>query len=527
MQRTTTATAMDVVDDYLAAVSQRGRVAMPPAGFQPDWDDQPSRHTPHIGADRIALPHQPSTMPATVDRLAAGDRPVSRAWELPDIGWVLRSVYSPQDRRLRITWNQDTRVRELYPEAIWGRGAASGGGMYPLEVYLVTDGALAGLAPGVYHYSTAHHALEPLSIGDEVSTIAEAVGSDAGTFLVVTARFWKNSFKYNSFAYHVVTQDTGAFMYAAGLLARSIGRPFSPRLRFDAVSVDRVLAVTDGAETALAVVPLLAASPRAIRLAVRRTEVRAFERSRRTLQFEMVDAVHRAVTSHPAAAPAAADELDTGRPDVGPGSDGLIVRLPEPTALPGEDPSSVLRRRRSSFGAFSSTAPIGQDQVHRILVAAAEATASALPNERVRPVLSLFATRIDNLEPGAYRFDGEIGGLRLLSPDDRIDRFLQRNYFLSNYNLDTASGVIAVGLDWTAIRAQDGAVGYRIANAVAAAVGQSVNITATAIGLGSGIVLGFDNISFDELIDDGTKTFLFVIIGRDRDGGAHYRFDIA
>ena len=66
--------------------------------------------------------------------------------------------------------------------------------------------------------------------------VREALGGDAlgdtDQFLLASVRFWKNSYKYNSFCYHVVTQDLGALLGTWELVARGLGRPLHRALWF-------------------------------------------------------------------------------------------------------------------------------------------------------------------------------------------------------------------------------------------------------------------------------------------------------
>lgn len=154
-------------------------------------------------------------------------------------------------------WNQDVAKRTHFEHAVWGRGTASGGGMYPVELYLVS-GASGPLLPGVYHYHTGQHVLERLLLGDVGSTVRAALGA-AGTgdsFLLAAIRFWKNSFEYNSFCYHVVTQDLGALLGSWELLAGALGVPLRRLLCFDPAPLDRLLGFDSDQEGVFAVVPV-------------------------------------------------------------------------------------------------------------------------------------------------------------------------------------------------------------------------------------------------------------------------------
>jgi SagB-type dehydrogenase family enzyme len=519
-------TGLDVVETYLESVFRRGRQPMEPIGFSPDWADQPSRHTTHLSASRSPLPPGPvdSDVPPAellLPRPGTGQRD---DWTLAELAAVLRAAYGTVNRRLRVSWNQDSHVRQVYSEAIWGRGAASGGGMYPLEVYLVVADDRLGVLPGVYHYSTAHHELERLALRP-----AAVPGGDdpAPAYLAVTARFWKNSFKYNSFCYHVVTQDVGALVEVVRLLAASAGLSVRPQLLFDDRSHNRSLGLREDEESVLALVPLTSGSaPRTVgATGSPRTDVA--ERSRRVLTFPTVTEVHRAVLDAGLVAPVAEPVPRTREPVPGP-----RLELPPPE-LAGRHArmEDVVRERRSSFGSFAAGAGIDLAQLSGILAAGAAATewdADVDAVGRGNPTLHVLVNNMPDLASGAYSYLPGTHELAVVQ-QRRLAEELQRAYYLSNYNLQEASAVIAVAADWAAARDAHGARAYRSVNFGVAAVAQAVNVAATASDVASGIVLGFDNLTIDELLGFSAphrRTFLFVILGEEATRPAAYTYEL-
>ncbi|MFD0599539.1 hypothetical protein ACFQZ4_50480 [Catellatospora coxensis] len=207
--------------------------------------------------------------------------------------------------------------------------------------------------------------MERLLAGDvteQVRAAAPHAAEIAATdqFLLVTVKFWKNAFKYNSFCYHVVTMDLGALLGTWRLWNAAQGLPATPTLWFDDAKLNGLLGLDGFGESVLAVVPLPWARPAAPGTAsaaalpgadpaVGRAE---WERSLSVHRFTQVEAVHQATlldaSARPPAAGAAADAA--ARP----------VRVAaEPVSLPppdfdrlDADVAAVLRRRRSSFGAF-------------------------------------------------------------------------------------------------------------------------------------------------------------------------------
>ncbi|MBM0278112.1 SagB family peptide dehydrogenase [Micromonospora tarensis] len=297
--------AVEVVREYTEAVFRRARTPMEPLNYEVDWVDQPSRHKSYPDAPRLPLPVAVPELPTLRDLHTGAHPPPTSGWSLTSLAALLRLSYGVLDRRLAVNWNQDVAKRAHFEHAVWGRGTASGGGMYPVELYLVA-GADGPLLPGVYHYHTGAHVLERLLAGDLTGSVRAALDADAdagGSYLLASIRFWKNSFKYNSFCYHVVTQDLGALLGSWDLLAPALGVPVRRLLCFDPAPLDRLLDLDGDAESVFAVVPVDfgagAARPAAVEAEVR-ARYPAFERSRRVREFPTVTAVHRAAAARTA-----------------------------------------------------------------------------------------------------------------------------------------------------------------------------------------------------------------------------------
>jgi len=497
--------------DYLDAVFNRARVPLPPAGFEPDWSDRASRHRVYPGAERLPLPPVPHRLDAAVGELG-----ISRPYRVADVATLLQLSCGLLGRRLDVNGNQDVTARASYPSAVWSRGAASGGGMYPVEVFWAS-GPSGTLLPGVYHYSTAEHALRRVLTGDVTAQIRGAVSLPVADrtdqFLLAAVRFWKNSFKYNSFCYHVVAQDVGALLGTWGLIGRAQGVELPRLLWFDDEPLNRLLGLDLDGVGVFAVVPLPGGATRGTAGGSRvvRTSI---ERSRRVIRFPLVEQVHRASLvdgeprPDPAGAPAATPvPLEPAR----------RLPLPEPVPLPASL-GDALVRRRSAFGAFHSGAGIPAAALSTVLASAAagrsyrcDVKADDVPLTR----LHVLVNRVPGIDPGAYAYDGTLSAVGPGVGD--MGAFLQRSYQLSNYAMRDVSAVVAISGRPAAAISVWGNRGYRILSAEVGAVAQTVYVAAAALGVACGAVLGLDNVALDAALGLGAgsdeKTMLFVLLG--------------
>jgi SagB-type dehydrogenase family enzyme len=527
--------------EYAEAMFNRGRVPIEPRDFQPNWHDQPSKHKTYLGVPRLPLP---AGLPGlgTVGEALDGDAAKGADWTLDALATLFRLSYGLLDRRLRVGWNQDIDDRVRYDQALWGRGTASGGGMYPLETYWVAGGS-APVAPGVYHYATAHHGLERLLTGDVSDRVRQALGEDPGTdqFLLVTVRFWKNSYKYNSFCYHVVTQDAGAMLGTWELLARGLGRPLHRALWFADESLNALLGLETLEESVLAVVPLPWAGGDRPTGSVgtdgpatgreRLVDRPYFERSREILRFEQTEQAHLATLvgeeeAHTRPVAVAGSAVIPTATSTAPATS--YVRLPPPA--PGEDElGGVLRRRRSSFGAFTAQPPMSLGELGTVLAGgcsaqrySADVKAADVPLTR----LYVLANRVSGLAAGTYAYDADGHRLALIA-ERELSVFLQRAYYLSNYNLDQVAAVVAIAAKLDSALELFGGRGYRVLSTEVGAVAQAAYVAASASGVGCGAVLGFDNPAIDESVGldrSDERTFLFLLLGHERTDPADFDY---
>lgn len=108
------------------------------------------------------------------------------------------------------------------------RAVASGGALYPLELYVVAF-AIDGLKPGVYHYGSEAGALDAVRLGTSLAEFKAAVNCEgidaehAAAALVVSAAFRRSTVKYLDRGYRMVLMEAGEVAQNLGLLTTSMG----------------------------------------------------------------------------------------------------------------------------------------------------------------------------------------------------------------------------------------------------------------------------------------------------------------
>jgi oxazoline/thiazoline dehydrogenase len=110
-------------------------------------------------------------------------------------------------------------TQRVYP----GTGAA-----YELELYLAID-RCNGIPSGLYHYDPLHHRVEPLSEKtSELEQLLQSAGSTVHAsipqiLIIVSARFLRISFHYESISYAAILKDVGVLYQTFYLVANAMG----------------------------------------------------------------------------------------------------------------------------------------------------------------------------------------------------------------------------------------------------------------------------------------------------------------
>jgi len=113
-----------------------------------------------------------------------------------------------------------------------GRTYPSGGGLYPLEVYIASRNVV-GVPAGLYHYSPLKHCLESLGGGSsgyhvlDNLTQTDAAGSCHAAILI-SAVFMRTQYKYGLRGYRFVLLEAGHLMQNLSLVAPALGLGITP-----------------------------------------------------------------------------------------------------------------------------------------------------------------------------------------------------------------------------------------------------------------------------------------------------------
>lgn len=172
------------------------------------------------------LPHLPLTHLPEVDHSAEHDA----------MRQLIRRPSCQQFRRQRLSdsvlgsvlWlSYGTYPGESLPNGGRRRPVASGGGLYPLEIYIIADVQDRG-QKGLYHYNVHRHGLEELRASVSTSDL-QRLGRqgellvEAPAVVLITSLFWRSRFKYGLRGYRFAVLEAGALIQQLSLVAQSLG----------------------------------------------------------------------------------------------------------------------------------------------------------------------------------------------------------------------------------------------------------------------------------------------------------------
>jgi len=144
------------------------------------------------------------------------------------------------------------------------RTIPSGGALFPLEVYVAVRDVDA-LPPGLYHYDPEDHSLDELRRGPEAERLAHCLvqhelASEAAAAILISAVFFRSTFKYGDRGYRFVLLEAGHLAQNALLAAHSLGLAGAPIGGYLDRDVDEWLGL-DGIDESTVYMVLIGAEP--------------------------------------------------------------------------------------------------------------------------------------------------------------------------------------------------------------------------------------------------------------------------
>jgi SagB-type dehydrogenase family enzyme len=435
-----------------------------------DWDVKPLPFKIYPDLPAIPLPRE--LPPLDLDALVALSPPLAAPGALDLEGLAALLFFSAGvTKTLRYPGGGEVHFR----------AAPSTGALYQTEIYVVA-GDVVGLEAGVYHFSPGDFALRRLRAGDFRGAVALAAADEALAMrpvtLVLSAIYWRNTWKYQARGYRHLFWDSGTLLSHLLASASALGLPARIEMAFVDAEVNALLgldAVTEGA-LALAVIggdatpappaPVIAPLHAVVvPLSTSAVEypllVQAYADSSLDTEAEVLDWRERAATA--SNAPTARD----------------MALLPSPLREAGRGLGETVQARGSTRE-FSGEA-IGAEQLSTALFYATR----EIPWDAGSALVDLYLAihRVDGVRTGAYRYDRAAHALEPLKLGD----FRAESAFLClEQPLGGASSATAFFLaDLESALPRLGNRGYRAVNLEAGIAGGRLYLCAYAQRFGA------------------------------------------
>ena len=353
------------------------------------------------------------------------------------------------------------------------RAAASAGALYPSELYVATGGEGDGAPAGLYHYGSARHALTLLRDGD--------LTDGAGPAFVLSAVFFRSSWKYGRRAYRYHLLDTGHLAEGLALAGAEAGDPLELFADHDEDALAAALSIDPDREAPLLVVRRTGAPPLRVPpgLSADPGLAAASVVSARERREAEILAVHDAAR-HPlrGGAPSASEPSAVGLRAVG---------APRPLApSPSERgflPLAEAVVARRSLRAYEAGGGLDRDRLDSLLWALAEQPGVPEPPwSRSVHLAVLAGVGVEGLEPGLHLVDRRERTVALVRRGD-LHRPMAAACLDQRWLAAAPVHLLLVG-DLDAVD-RDGPRAYRHAMLTAGRLGQRAYVAATALGLGA------------------------------------------
>ena len=218
------------------------------SGHALDWDNKPFPFKVYTDAPAVALPREIDVIAApTLQALASPAPPPARL----TLAALTALLYYTAGVTRKKTYRGGGEV--LF------RAAASTGALYQTEVY-VAAGEVEGLVPGLYHFCPGDFTLRRLRPGDVRGALAAAAADPSlarrAATLVLSAIYWRNTWKYQARGFRHLFWDSGTMLANALVVADALGLAPALVTGFVDEEVNRLLGVDAEHEAALELLAL-------------------------------------------------------------------------------------------------------------------------------------------------------------------------------------------------------------------------------------------------------------------------------
>jgi SagB-type dehydrogenase family enzyme len=444
-----------------------------------DWDIKPFAFKLYSELPAIPLPR--AFDPIAVDTLVALDPTRS----VPAAALTLARLAAVLYHSAGVT------KKKTYPggEMLF-RAAASTGALYQTEVY-VAVGAVAGLDAGLYHFCPGDFALRQLRAGDVRGALADAAAdgaiSRAAATIVLSAIYWRNTWKYQARGYRHLFWDSGTML--ANLLAAAAALGQAPRVDTGFVDgdVNRLLGLDAHHESALELVVLGPdATPPAPPIPVEDIRHDVMPLSSREIDYALL---REALTASMLGSAADVRSWRAGMPASivpSPPSPEPAQHAPAPTLQAGRTLGETVQRRGSTRR--FSHASLSAAELTTTLFWSTRHWDADVPGGLVDLFLVLNA--IEGIPAGAYRYRAQA---HALEPIKLGDYRRESGYLCLEQPLGAeAAAVIYFLAPLDRLLRVFGNRGYRLANLEAGFIGGRAYLAAYAQGFGASGLTFYD-----------------------------------
>ena len=458
-----------------------------------DWHNQPNPFRTYDGAPCIALPPAPGfpetgTFAAIADLAKFHQPSAGQARENPepvqlDLNWLSRFLWHSMAVS---SWKTVPGSGARYSLRV----NPSSGNLHPTETHLALRG-FAGIGDGLYHYRADHHALELRSGGGWTGKLAGALeipwAAESRLIIGLTSIFWREAWKYGNRAYRYCCHDLGHASMSLLLAARALGLPGGAVGHFGDARMARDMGLDRGDEAPMLFLAFPGRSEDA-KADLRVAPAGPFmgtpnELSADEVRYDLLLGMHAStILSDP---PGPLPHISIAD------SQSSVDSAPLPNASRDTPFGVVARGRRSALDFDARTDSMERNDLEQLLDFATRdwpadwrgnfnGVSGVVGRGAGLVTLYLYVHRVNDCEPGVYRWDRANARLELLHSGNvqRVAAFLSLEQALAGNSCFTVSMIA----DLDAAARLYGNRGYRYVYFEAGSIGQRLYLGAEALG---------------------------------------------